>query len=69
METIKLDDAKLRGELYRLGVTQVELARRAGLSRAVINNICRGISCTSATAEKIAAALGVPVEKLAKKAR
>ena len=65
-DIVKINDKKLRVALYSLNVTQTELAKRTGLSLATIGNVCNGKSCSQETAEKIAAAIGVPLEKLTK---
>lgn len=55
--------------LIQRQLTQKELAEHCGISRQTINGICCGRSCRSETIEKVADALGVPVEKLIKKGR
>lgn len=63
---MRIDEELLRIEIFRRGLNQRKVAALAGLSRVVVNNVCRGASCSDATAEKIAAALGVPVDRLTK---
>lgn len=55
---------KLRIELFKRGITQKELAALAGVSRSTIAGIACGRSCSRDTAEKIATALKVPLQKL-----
>lgn len=43
----------------------VKLAKKSGVSRCTVSNVYRGTPCKESTAEKIAAALGVPVSVLA----
>lgn len=45
-------------------MTQAKLAELAGVSRATVNYIKSGKSCTEEVGNKIAKALGIPVEKL-----
>lgn len=66
---MKLNDTELRGLLYRREIKQADLARLAGIARPTVWAVCNGRSCSPETAQKIADALGVPLEKLAKKGR
>ena len=61
-----IDENKLRMELFKHRMTQIELAERSGLCRNTINAICCGRSCTIESVEKIADALGVPASSLFK---
>lgn len=61
---MKVNDVTLRTFLYTKGLTQTELAKRAGFSRAYIGRICTGHTCSETTAQKIADALGVALEEL-----
>ena len=45
-------------------MTQKQLAEKAGVSRATVNGIKNGRSCSDKSALKIANALGVPIESL-----
>jgi putative transcriptional regulator len=55
----------LKDRRTELGLTQAELAVRVGVSRKTINTVENGIFVPSTTlAIKLAAALGVPVERL-----
>jgi transcriptional regulator with XRE-family HTH domain len=46
------------------GVTQVELARLAGLHPDTVRHVIHGGHCSTETLEKIAAALGVDISEL-----
>lgn len=61
---MRIDRIKLVTELAKQDLTQSKLAELAGVSRATVNYIKAGKSCTDEVGEKIAAALGVPVESL-----
>lgn len=56
------DVAALRGYLRLLGLSERELARRAGIGHATVNHLLGGrrSGCTQATAEAVERALGVP---------
>lgn len=66
-EKMRIDRIKLVAELTRRDMTQSRLAELAGVSRATINYIKGGKSCSDEVGMKIAGALGVPVEKLIEK--
>lgn len=57
------DVAALRSYLRLLGLSERELARRAGVGHATVNHLLSGRrqTCAYGTAEAIAAALGVPL--------
>ena len=61
---MRIDRIKLVTELARQDMTQAKLAELAGISRATVNYIKSGKSCTDEVGHKIAAALKVPVTKL-----
>ena len=61
---MKLNDQKLRAILYEERITQTAFAKRAGISRPCFCKICRGHTCSEATSQKIADALGVNLEEL-----
>lgn len=61
---MRIDRVKLVSELIRQDMTQKELAEKAGVSRVTLSYIKCGKNCCDETAEKLAGALGVPVEKL-----
>lgn len=63
-EKMRIDRIKLVAELARRDMTQSKLAELAGVSRATINYIKGGKSCSDEVGEKIAGALGVPVDEL-----
>jgi transcriptional regulator with XRE-family HTH domain len=46
------------------GLTQLELASRAGIDKDTVTNIMRGDSSSTTTLEKLAQALGVDVSEL-----
>ena len=61
---MRIDRIKLVAELARRDMTQSKLADLAGVSRATVNYIKSGKSCSDEVGKKIAEVLGVPVEKL-----
>lgn len=61
---MRIDNKKLRHIMIDRDVGQKQLAEMSGVSRAVVNNVCCGRSCTSTTAMKIAEALNIPLEDL-----
>lgn len=61
---MRIDRIKLVTELTRQEMTQKELAERSGVSRATVNYIKCGKSCTKEVAQKIAIGLGVKIEEL-----
>lgn len=63
-DKMRIDRIKLVAELARRDMTQSNLAELAGVSRATINYIKGGKSCSDEVGEKIAGALGVPVDEL-----
>lgn len=64
---MRIDRVKLVSELTRQDLTQKRLSELAGISRATINYIKGGKSCSDEVGHKIAVALGVPIEKLLEK--
>lgn len=64
---MRIDRIKLVTELTRRDMTQAKLAELSGVSRATINYIKGGKSCSDEVGKKIAEALGIPVEKLIEK--
>lgn len=56
---IKLNRLTVLNELARQYMTQGDMAAAAGISRATVNAVTRGATCSLDTAEKIAAALGM----------
>lgn len=61
---MRIDRVKLVSELTRQDMTQKRLAELAGVSRATINYIKGGKSCSDDIGNKIAKALNVSIEKL-----
>lgn len=61
---MRIDRVKLAAELARQDMTQKRLAELSGVSRATINYIRAGKSCTDEVGHKIAKALGVKPEKI-----
>lgn len=61
---MRIDRIKLVSELTRQDMTQKRLAERAGISRATVNYIKGGKSCSDEVGHKIADALKVPLETL-----
>lgn len=64
---MRIDRIKLVTELTKRNMTQKQLAELAGVSRVTVNGVQNGRSCSGATAVKIAAALGLPLETLLEK--
>lgn len=61
---MRIDRLKLVAELARRDMTQKALAEKSGVSRATINYIKGGKSCSDDVGHKIAQALGMDVVKL-----
>lgn len=61
---MRINRIKLVAELTRQDMTQARLAERAGISRATVNYIKSGKSCSDEVGRKIADALKVPLETL-----
>lgn len=61
---MRIDRVKFVAELTRQDMTQTRLAELSGVSRATINYIKSGKSCTDEIGNKIAAALGVDISEL-----
>ncbi len=64
---MRIDKLKLVTELVRQDLTQSQLAEKAGVSRATVNGIKCGRSCSDKVGIKIADALGVPIKELLEK--
>lgn len=58
------DAATIRSLLFQHGLTQTALAQTINVSRATINSICAGRSCSYKTLEKVARALGTDPREL-----
>lgn len=61
---MRINRVKLVAELTRQDMTQKRLAELAGVSRATVNSIKCGKSCTDEIGKRIAAALGVDVTEI-----
>ena len=61
---MRIDRVKLVAELTRQDMTQKRLAELSGVSRATINYIRSGKSCSDEIGQKIADALGVYVTEI-----
>ncbi len=61
---MRINRVKLVAELTRQDMTQKRLAELAGVSRATVNSIKCGKSCTDEIGNRIAAALGVDVTEI-----
>ncbi len=54
--------SQLKDARNRQGLTQAELAERAGVSRPTVARVESGDDVSTATLEKVAAALGLTIE-------
>lgn len=61
---MRINRVKLVAELTRQDMTQKRLAELAGISRATVNSVKCGKSCTDEVGQKIADALGVDISKI-----
>lgn len=61
---MKADAAAIRFLLYKQGLTQTALAQTISVSRATINSVCAGRSCSYKTLEKVARALDTDPRQL-----
>lgn len=61
---MRIDRVKLAAELTRRDMTQKRLAELSGVSRATINYIKSGKSCSDEVGQKIAAALDVDITEI-----
>lgn len=61
---MRINRIKLVTELTRQDMTQARLAELSGVSRATVNFVKNGKSCSDTTVSKIAKALNVPVQDL-----
>ena len=66
MQSVQLNRETLRTALLLRNWTQPELAKEAKISRQTLSAVCRGATCRSDTAQRIAQALGVTIEQLQK---
>ena len=58
---MRIDRIKLITEMAKQDMKQKDLAERAGISRATVNYVKSGKSCSEKVGKKIANALGVEV--------
>lgn len=61
---MRIDRVKLVTELAKRDMTQKRLAELSGVSRATVNSIRGGKSCSDEVGQKIAKALGVDVTEI-----
>lgn len=61
---MRVNRVKLMAESARRGIRTAELASKAGVSRATLSAMRGGKSCSVETVQRVAQALGVPVESL-----
>lgn len=61
---MRIDRVKLAAELARRDMTQKKLSELSGVSRATINYVRGGKSCTDEVGRKIAKALGLEVAEI-----
>lgn len=61
---MRIDRKKLIVAMLDKNQNVIQLAKASGVSRVTISGVKCGKSCSTATAEKIAKALNVPVENL-----
>lgn len=61
---MRIDRVKLVTELARQDMNQKQLAEKAGISRATVNYIRGGKSCSDEIGRKIAKALNVPLKNI-----
>lgn len=59
-----VDGLVLRTEAYKAGLRMGDVARMAGIAATTLSNIANGKRCRAETAQKIADALGIPLNKL-----
>ena len=64
----QIDRVSLIAEMARKNISCNQLVELSGISRVTITAARSGKSCSRETAEKLAAALGVPVETLIREA-
>ncbi len=61
---MRVNRVKLMAESAQQGIRTAELANKAGVSRATLSAMRSGKSCSVETVQRVAQALGVPVESL-----
>lgn len=65
---MRINQKAIEIQLAERGLTQTELATRCGLSRQSLNTVIRRGTCEPRTAGKLAAGLGVSLDKIIKEA-
>lgn len=63
--SVRINRVKLIAEMARRDITVNKLVELSGLSRTTVTGIRSGKSCSRATADKLAAGLGVELRKIA----
>ena len=61
---MRVDRVKIKSELARRDIKQLDLAHMANISISTVNGICGGRSCSSETAHQVAAALKLPIDEI-----
>lgn len=61
---MRINSIRLVAAMMHKDITQIQLAELAGVSRATVNGIKCGRSCSDVVGIKIADALDVPIEEL-----
>lgn len=64
---MRIDREKFTVMLLRKNMTAKQVAAAAGVSNTSIYNVKNGMRCSDCMGQKIAAALGVPVESIVAK--
>lgn len=63
---MRLDTKKLRIEAVEQNLSQIELMKKTGISRATLSKVYNGGSCSLNTAFKICKALNIDLDELVK---
>ncbi len=63
---MRLDTKKLRIEVVEQNLSQIELMKKTGISRATLSKVYNGGSCSLNTAFKICKALNIDLDELVK---
>ena len=66
---MRIDRAKFAAALVRADLNGTRLAEKAGVSRGTVTAVRSGKSCSTETAEKLAAGLGVTVSDITEEVR
>ena len=59
-----VDTRKIKISLCKRGLTGRALSKAAGVTASTVSTVLKRGTCAPATAEKLAQALGIPVEEL-----